>query len=128
MSVRSVIRIDGVNSDDPWVRVEDGLISAVELTMVVTGKNKEDSEKCLNGITKYRTLTVQQAELLVLELPGPMAKDTRVQIAENIVTQMKKYDAEEDRFYWRTMSDYEYSSWIAAKKCCDEQNSRDVSL
>jgi len=91
-----------VQGRDASVRVtEDGMIWAVDLIMVVSGKSREDSSKILrdlpeevfytekisvksmpgtgNGRTKL--VTFQDAIELVMVLPGKVAKETRTRFA-----------------------------------------------
>ena len=94
-----------VQGRDFSVRVtDDGLLYAVDLVMVVTGKNRDDSAKSLRNISHdifqqekitYRSLSVtgghatkligfQDAIELVMVLPGKVAKETRVRFADII--------------------------------------------
>ena len=91
-----------VQGRDSSVRVtDDGMIFAVDLIMVMSGKSREDSSKTLrdlpeevfhtekfsvksmpgkgNGRTKL--VTFQDAIELVMVLPGKVAKETRTQFA-----------------------------------------------
>lgn len=93
-----------VHGRDASVRVtHDGLLYAVDLVMVVTGKNRDDAGKALrrltddifqsdqmsvrpsdNGGHPTKLLTFQNALKLVMVLPGRVAKETRTQFA-NII-------------------------------------------
>jgi len=93
-----------VQGRDASVRVtHDGLLYAVDLVMVVTGKNRDDAGKALrrltddifqsdkmserpsdNGGHPTKLLTFQNALELVMVLPGRIAKETRTQFA-NII-------------------------------------------
>ena len=94
-----------VQGRDASVRVtHDGLLYAVDLVMVVTGKNRDDAGWTLRNIpedkfpsvkitdrkmpgrgnTHTKLLTFQNALELVMVLPGRIAKETRTQFA-NII-------------------------------------------
>lgn len=93
-----------VQGRDASVRVTvDGLLYAVDLVMVVTGKNREDAAKAIRDLPTQlfqpelfscrqpekgghptKLLTFQNAMELVMVLPGRVAKDTRTQFA-NII-------------------------------------------
>lgn len=100
-----------VKDRDAYVPVtEDGLLYAVSLVMVMTGKNRDDAGKVLRRLTedvfdadKYterqsdkggrptKLLTLQNAIELVMVLPGKIAKDARKQFAD-IITRYKAGD------------------------------------
>lgn len=93
-----------VQGRDASVRVsEDGLLYAVDLVMVMSGKNREDSAKAIRDLPTQlfqperfscrqpekgghptKLLTFQDALELVMVLPGRVAKQTRTQFA-NII-------------------------------------------
>ena len=87
-----------VKGRDSSVRVtSDGLIYAVDLVMVVTGKNCNHSNECLRDLepslfdrenfiirSRARLLTFQHAIELIMVLPGKLAKETRTQFGEII--------------------------------------------
>lgn len=93
-----------VQGRDASVRVtHDGLLYAVDLVMVVTGKNREDAAKAIRDLSPHhfqpekfscrqpekgghptKLLTFQNALELVMVLPGRIAKETRTQFA-NII-------------------------------------------
>jgi hypothetical protein len=95
-----------VQGRDAGVRVTpDGLLYAVDLTMVVTGSNRDDSGKALrrlsdenfssdklterntggSGNSRTKLVTFQNAIELIMVLPGKIAKETRTKFA-NIIT------------------------------------------
>lgn len=94
-----------VPGQDLSVRItEDNLIFAVDLSMAVTGKNRDDAAKSLRNLPEeiflpakftYRSfpgkgnantklVSFQDAIELVMVLPGKVAKETRVKFAEII--------------------------------------------
>jgi hypothetical protein len=94
-----------VQGRDSSVRVtDDGLLYAVDLAMVVTGKNRDDSGKALrnisdetflsvkftdkntggSGSSKTKLVSFEHAIELIMVLPGKVAKETRAKFA-NII-------------------------------------------
>ena len=87
-----------VQGRDSSVRItDDGLTDLVDLVMVVTGKNCNDSNETLRDLKsslfdkekilirgKRRYLTLRDAITLIMVLPGKMAKELRSQFAEII--------------------------------------------
>ena len=87
-----------VHGRDSSVRVtDDGLLYAVDLVMVVTGKNCNHSNECLRDLDpslfnndnfvireRSRLITFQDAIELVMVLPGKIAKETRSQFSDII--------------------------------------------
>ena len=87
-----------VKGRDASVRViEDGLADLVDLVMVVTAKNCNDSNELLRDLkpslfdkekilvrNKRRYVTLKDAITLIMVLPGKMAKEMRSQFAEII--------------------------------------------
>ena len=95
-----------VQGRDANVRVtDDGLLYAVDLAMVVTGKNRDDSGKALRNISdeiflsgkfaarrisrhggyKTKLVSFEHAIELIMVLPGQMAKRVRKQFKDIIV-------------------------------------------
>ena len=87
-----------VKGRDSTVRVTvDGLIYAVDLVMVMTGKSNNESNECLRELnpslfnkenffvrSRSRLVSFQHAIELVMVLPGKVAKETRTQFASII--------------------------------------------
>lgn len=94
-----------VHGHESSVRVtDDGLLYAVDLVMVVTGKDRDHAGQALRSISndifhslnfserqlstrggpKTKLVSLQHAIELVMVLPGKVAKETRVQFAEII--------------------------------------------
>jgi hypothetical protein len=94
-----------VHGRESSVRVtDDGLLYAVDLAMVVTGKDRDHAGQALRSISndifhslnfserqlstrggpKTKLVSLQHAIELVMVLPGKVAKETRVQFAEII--------------------------------------------
>ena len=119
-----------VQGRDASVRItEDGMIWAVDLTMVVTGKSRGDAARTLrelseesfqetkfvhksfpgkgNGRTKL--VTFQDAIELVMVLPGKVAKETRSQFAGII----QRYMAGDQSLIAEIQSNAESSAPIA---------------
>lgn len=82
--------------------LEDGLADLVDLVMVVTGKNCNDSNELLRDLkpslfdkekilimNKRRYVTLKDAITLIMVLPGKMAKELRAQFAEIIENYIK---------------------------------------
>jgi hypothetical protein len=90
------------HNQDTRVRVtEDGLIAAIDLVMVATGKNRNDAGLVLRrlkesyfsakkimfrsfpgqGSSKTKVITFEHAIQLIMVLPGKFAKQTRVRFA-----------------------------------------------
>ena len=95
-----------VQGRDATVRVTpDRMIYAVDLVMVMTGKNCNDSNECLRELSsslfnkenflirlRSRLVSFEHALELVMVLPGQTAKETRVQFA-NIIRRYMAGDA-----------------------------------
>jgi hypothetical protein len=95
---RTISFAEIVTDRDPVVKVTaDRLINAVELTMVVTGKNNSASNECLRTLnpslfnnekfvvrSRTRYVTFQHAIELVMVLPGAVAKEVRTKFADII--------------------------------------------
>lgn len=95
-----------VKGRDSTVRVTvDGLIYAVDLVMVMTGKNNNDASECLRELnpslfnkenflirSRSKLVSFQHAIELVMVLPGKVAKETRTQFA-NIIRRYMAGDA-----------------------------------
>ena len=93
-----------VQGRDSSVRVtDDGLVDLVDLVMVSTGKNCNDSNEVLRDLKpslfdkekiltrgKRRYVTLRDAITLIMVLPGKMAKDIRHQFAEIIENYIKE--------------------------------------
>jgi hypothetical protein len=87
-----------VQGRDASVRVTvDGLIYAVDLVMVMTGKSNNESNECLRELnpslfnkenffirSRSRLVSFQHAIELIMVLPGKVAKEVRVQFADVI--------------------------------------------
>ncbi len=87
-----------VQGRDASVRVsDDGLMSAVDLAMIVTGKNVNHANECLRDLnpllfnnekfvirSRGRWVTFAHATELVMVLPGKLAKEIRAQFASII--------------------------------------------
>ena len=82
---------------------EDGLVDLVDLVMVVTGKNCNDSNEVLRDLKpslfdkglilmrgKRRYVTLKDAITLIMVLPGKMATELRKQFAEIIEKYIKE--------------------------------------
>lgn len=93
-----------VQGRDSSVRItDDGLTDLVDLVMVVTGKNCNDSNETLRDLKsslfdkekilvrgKRRYVTLRDAITLIMVLPGKMAKELRSQFAEIIEDYIRK--------------------------------------
>jgi hypothetical protein len=94
-----------VHGRDATVRItDDGLLFAVDLVMVVSGKNRNEAGEAIRRITddvfpsskflerslpgkgngRTKLITFQDALELIMVLPGKIAKESRVQFAEII--------------------------------------------
>ena len=97
MSSRQSISFDSIVKGRPaGVRVtDDDLLYAVDLVMVMTGKNCNHSNECLRDLdpslfdnerfivrNRSRLVTFEHAIALIMVLPGQMAKETRSQFAD----------------------------------------------
>jgi hypothetical protein len=93
-----------VQGRDASVRVnKDGLADLVDLVMVATGKNCNDSNEVLRDLkpslfdkekiridNKRRYVTLKDAITLIMVLPGKMAKELRSQFADIIENYIKQ--------------------------------------
>ena len=98
MSTRTISFAEIVQGRDATVRVtSDGMIYAVDLVMIMTGKNCNDSNECLRELSsslfnkekflirsRSRLVSFEHALELVMVLPGKVAKETRTKFASII--------------------------------------------
>ena len=112
-ALQSISFAEIVRDRDATVRVtSDGLLYAVDLVLVVTGKDRNQAGEVLRrisdeifpsskmlerslpgkGMAKTRLLTFKDSIELVMVLPGAIAKETRTQFA-NILTRYMAGDA-----------------------------------
>jgi hypothetical protein len=115
MLSKCIIFTEIVQGRDASVRVtEDGMIWAVDLIMVVSGKSRDDSSKILRdlreavfhkgnisvksmqgrGNGKTKLVTFQDAIELIMVLPGKVAKETRTRFASIIQRYMVGFHAQ----------------------------------
>jgi hypothetical protein len=95
--------VELIQGRDASVRVlDDGLADLVDLVMVVTAKNCNDSNELLRDlkpslfdkekiliVNKRRYVTLKDAITLIMVLPGKMAKELRAQFADIIENYIK---------------------------------------
>lgn len=115
---------------DATVRItNDGLLFAVDLVMVVTGKNRNEAGEAIRRITeevfqsskllerslpgrgngRTKLVTFQDAIELIMVLPGKIAKESRVQFAEII----KRYLAGDESLVQEIRANAESDSAIS---------------
>lgn len=112
-----------IHGRDATVRVtHDHMIYAVDLVMVMTGKNCNDSNECLRELSsslfnkdnflirsRSKLVSFEHAIQLVMVLPGHTAKETRVQFA-NI---LRRYMAGDETLHAEVRANNTSSSPIA---------------
>jgi len=127
--IRTISFSDVIKGRDSDVRVYNNMIYAVDLTVAVTGKSREDSAKVLrdlkdevfqqekffcrhlstSGGHPTKLVSFKDAIELVMVLPGKVAKETRAQFAKII----QRYMAGDESMHAELESNAESGSPIA---------------